>query len=130
MSAAPALPILWPVARTEEAYDAVLAPILAALDSFNETVQSDASPQPTAQTHFLLSKVYGTLTVGDWLRDRLSEGTSRAEYDGHVVHLDLDRQARFTVYVLTDSFLFQAASVREALLQVVNAAFGLGHPVD
>jgi hypothetical protein len=105
-------------------YETLLAPMVSALDGLIAAVPPTS--QLDAAREFLEFKVYATIHVADQIRKQLSERMSEATsgHDGLVV--TVDPAARFALYVLVDSFLFEAGSIRDALLQLVNLAFDLG----
>src|SRR5262249_1046379 len=82
-------------------------------------------------SEFVQFKLFGTVHVGDQIRDALNTpAATLMATPGHGTRVILDKSARFALYILVDGFLFEGASVREALLQLVNAIFGLGIAVD
>jgi hypothetical protein len=109
-----------------ERYSSLIGPVLTALDAIIAAAQCRGY-DARAAGEFVEFKLYATLHVGDQIRDQLQTATSVAApgVDG-VIEVSLDRAARFALYVLVDSFLFESVSIRDALLQFVNMVFGLG----
>ena len=107
-------------------YSSLIDPVLTALDAIIAAAQCRGG-DARAAGEFVEFKLYATLHCGDQIRDQLQTATSIASpgVDG-VIEVSLDRAARFALYVLVDSILFESVSIRDALLQFVNIVFGLG----
>lgn len=114
----------------EERYATLLTPILDALDALGDVAQSKGE-RPRAAIDFVTFKAYATVTASDFLREQLRDTPYVEVEDAEgAPTFFLDRQAKFALFVLVDSFLFQSASVQDSLLQLVNAAFSLQLPID
>ena len=86
-------------------------------------------------TEFLLFKLHAAFDSGERIRQQIPAAMSSVKQiplGGTRVGgtFEIDPEARFMLYLLVDSFLFEAGSIRDALAQVANAVFGLGVPVD
>jgi hypothetical protein len=115
---------------TADRYKTLLEPVVLALDAVTAAAQGRGY-QARAAGEFLEFKLYATLHLGEQIREQLKTATSEAHTGvSGSIEVSLDREARFALYVLVDSFLFESASIRDALLQFVNAAFNLGIAED
>ena len=103
--------------------EALIVSLLTSLDAVTGQSNEDAK----AASRFLAFKLDATLHIGDQIREELKTPISSlmGAPDGalKVAH---NRGGRFGLYVLVDAFLFESVSIRDALLQFVNVAFGLG----
>jgi hypothetical protein len=111
-------------------YKGLLDPFLAALDAAASSAQRRGA-DARAAAEFVEYKLYAAVHLGDQICEQLDSGTSwmRPLADGGA-EISIDNRARLALYVLVDSFLFQCASIRDALLQFVNVVFPLGIPDD
>jgi hypothetical protein len=104
-------------------FQALIDPVLASLDAVTAT----AGGQASNAGQFVAFKLFATYHLGNQIHEVLQTPTSVGlpSTDGilKVVHA---REERFALYVLIDGFLFEGASIRDALLQFVNLLFGLG----
>ena len=89
-------------------YSSLIDPVLTALDAIIAAAQCRGR-DARATGAFVEFKLYSTLHCGDQIRDQLQSATSMASpgVDG-VIEVSLDRAARFALYVLVDSFLFES----------------------
>jgi hypothetical protein len=104
---------------------------LAALDAFTaERLHGETPSTPHAATEFVTFKLYAMVDCAQRLRDQMAEPLATASIVDGVPRFAVKRAEKFVLFVLLDSFLFQTASVKEAILQLVNDAFQLGYPID
>jgi len=110
-------------------YSVLLDPVIRAIDALLATTTT-ARAQSEDAKEFLEFKIYAALHVADQIREQLSAAASTLSREGDSLTAAFDHAARFALFVLVDSFLFAAGSVRDALAQLANAAFAAGVPWD
>jgi len=74
---------------------------------------------------FVEFKLCATFHLAEQIREGLRPTAAEPKQDDSAAPT-LSKGEKFALYVLVDSFLFEGASIRDALLQFVNAIFDLG----
>jgi len=114
---------------TQRDYAVFLDPVIAAIDALI-AARSDAAQSVGDAKEFLEFKVYATLHIGDQIREQLPAAASALSREGDSFNVTFDHGARFALFLLVDSFLFEAGSIRDAVAQLANAAFAIGVATD
>ena len=112
----------------ERDHSALLGPVVAALDALLATRPGAVVATKPAQDakEFLEFKLYAALHTADQVREQLPAAASALGQEAGKFTVTVDRQARFALFVLVDSFLFEVGSVRDAVAQLANAIFETG----
>jgi hypothetical protein len=103
-----------------ERAEALLGPVLASLDA----VTTAAGERASVAGQFVQFRLFATYYLADQIREQLLPTTSPPKQDGGP-NPTLDKQDKFALFILVDSFLFESASIRDALLQFANVIFDL-----
>jgi hypothetical protein len=109
------------VSEPRERVEALLGPALASLDA----ITAAAGEQASVAGQFVQYKLFATYHLADQIREQLLPTTAAPKQDGSAAPT-LSKEEKFALYVLVDSFLFEGASIRDALLQFANVIFDLG----
>jgi len=109
-------------------HSALLDPVVAAIDALLATRPRAVVAAKPAQDakEFLEFKLYAALHTCDQVRAQLPAAATSLGQEAGSFTVAVDYNARFVLFVLVDSFLFEAGSVRDAVAQLANAVFETG----
>lgn len=109
------------MSELSERAEALIGPALASLDA----VTAAAGERASVAGQFVQYKLFATYHLADQIREQLLPTTAAPKQNGSAAPI-LSKEEKFALYVLVDGFLFESASIRDALLQFVNVIFDLG----
>jgi hypothetical protein len=114
------------MSELSERAEALLGPAVASLDAVTAAAgESVAGERGRRAGQFVEFKLYITFHLAEQIREALEPTTAKPKQDGSAAPT-LSKGEMFALYVLVDSFLFEGASIRDALLQFANVIFDLG----